>query len=104
MTGLVSKKMNADNTATIGAGLNLRETTQFLRLNGRALKFTPAFGNITIGGAIGTGAHGSSIKHHASISSQVVSVKIVNGKGQIQEINNPEDLKAFKMHLGLLGQ
>lgn len=104
MTGLTSKKMNSDNTATVGAGSNLRDTTLFLRLHGRALRTTPAFGNITIGGAIGTGAHGSTIKYHSSISDQVASVKIVNGKGEIQVIKDREDLKAFRIHLGLLGE
>lgn len=104
MTGLTSKKMNDDNTATFGAGLNLREATTFLRLHGRGFRTTPGFGNITIGGAIGTGAHGSSIKYNASISAQVAKLKIVNGKGKLQEITDPKDLLAFKMHLGLLGK
>lgn len=104
MTGLQSMKMNADNTATFGAGLNLHGTTSFLRLYGRALRTTPGYGNITIGGAIGTGSHGSTIKYNASISSQVIGVRIVNGKGQVQEITDPEDLKAFRLHLGLLGK
>lgn len=103
MTGIVSKRMNADNTVTVGAGLTLHDTTQFLRLHGRALRTTPAFGNITIGGAIGTGAHGSSIKYHASISAQVANLKIVNANGEVQVITDSEDLKAFRMHLGLLG-
>ncbi|KAJ6638939.1 L-gulono-1,4-lactone dehydrogenase, partial [Pseudolycoriella hygida] len=103
MTGLQWQKMNADNTATVGAGTNLHDTTAFLRLYGRAFKTTPAFGNITIGGAIGTGAHGSTIKYNASISSQVASVKIVDGKGEVREITDAVDLKAFKLHLGLLG-
>lgn len=96
--------MNDDGvSATFGAGVNLREATTFLRKNGRGLKTTPAYGNITIGGALGTGAHGSSIKYNASISSQVVGVRIVDGKGNIQDITDPDDLKAFKIHLGLLG-
>ncbi|XP_037034050.1 L-gulonolactone oxidase-like [Bradysia coprophila] len=103
MTGIRSMKMNGDNTASFGAGLNMREATTFLRLHDRAFRTTPAFGNITIGGAIGTGAHGSSIRYHASISSQVAKLKIVDGKGEIKEITDPEDLKAFRMHLGLLG-
>lgn len=51
----------------------------------------------------GTGAHGSSIKYNASISSQVIGVRIVDGKGNIVDISDPEDLKAFRIHLGLLG-
>lgn len=49
-------------------------------------------------------AHGSTIRYNASISSQVAKLTIVNGDGDIQEINDPEELKAFKMHLGLLGK
>lgn len=55
-------------------------------------------------GAVGTGAHGSSIKYNSSISAQVVGIRIVDGKGNIQDITDPEDLKAFKIHLGLLGE
>ncbi|KAJ6647385.1 L-gulonolactone oxidase 5 [Pseudolycoriella hygida] len=102
--GLQFFKMNADGvTATFGAGVNLRACTEFLRKNGRALKTTPAYGNITLGGAIGTGAHGSTIKHHASISEQVVGVRIVDGMGNLRDITNREDLNALKLHLGLLG-
>lgn len=102
--GLQFFQMNDDGvTATFGAGVNLREATTFLRKNGRALRTTPAYGNITIGGATGTGSHGSTIKYNASLSSQVVGMRIVNGTGCIQDISDPEDLKAFRIHLGLLG-
>lgn len=102
--GLQSFQMHPDGvTATFGAGVNLRACTEYLRQRGRALKTTPAYGNITLAGAIGTGAHGSTIKYNASISSQVVGVRIVDGKGKIQDISNPEDLSALRLHLGLLG-
>lgn len=104
MHGLRSFRMNPDNTATIGAGVNVRDATEFLRQNGRALRTVPGFGNITLGGAIGTGAHGSTIKYNASISSQVVGLTIVNGSGQVEEISDPEDLKSFRLALGLLGK
>ncbi len=101
--GLQYFKMNSDGTATFGAGVSLRACTEFLRKNNRGLKTTPAYGNITLGGAIGTGAHGSTIKYNASISSQVVSVRIVDGMGKTQDVSNREDLNALKIHLGLLG-
>ncbi|KAJ6643890.1 L-gulonolactone oxidase 5 [Pseudolycoriella hygida] len=90
-------------TATFGSGVNLRDATEFLRKHGRGLRTTPAYGNITIGGAIGTGAHGSTIKFNASISSQVVGLTIVDGMGNVREISDPDDLKAFRVNLGLLG-
>lgn len=91
-------------TCTFGAGVSLRDATTFLRDNGRALKTTPAFGNITLAGAIGTGAHGSTLKYNASISEQVVGLRIVNGTGDLVDITDAEDLKAFRIHLGLLGK
>lgn len=57
----------------------------------------------SLGGAIGTGAHGSTIKYNASISAQVVKLTIVDGTGRLQEISNQEDLKSFRLNLGLLG-
>lgn len=104
MQGLKSFKLNKDNTATFGAGVSAFEAGEFLRNHGRALGILAAFGNITLGGAVGTGAHGSSIKHHSSISAQVARLTIVNGNGKIEVISNAEDLKSFQVHLGLLGK
>ncbi|KAJ6638838.1 L-gulonolactone oxidase, partial [Pseudolycoriella hygida] len=96
-------RMNNDGiTATIGAGVNLRDATEFLRTHGRGLRTTPAYGNITLAGAIGTGSHGSTIKYNASISSQVVGLTVVDGRGKVREITHPEDLRAFRLNLGLL--
>lgn len=91
-------------TATFGAGVNLRDATEFLRQHGRGLRTTPAFGNITLGGALGTGSHGSSIKYNASISSQVVGLTVVDGLGRVRKIYDSENLKAFRLNLGLLGK
>lgn len=102
--GLQFYQMHDDGVhATFGSGVNLREASTFLRKHGRGFRTTPAYGNITIGGATGTGSHGSTIKYNASLSSQVVGVRIVDGQGNIQDISDPEDLKAFRIHLGLLG-
>jgi len=103
MRGFGGMELNGDESVTVGAGVNLFELTEFLKENGRGLRTTPGFGNITIGGAIGTGAHGSSIKYTSSISEQVIGVTIVNGRGSILEISEEEDLRAFRIHLGLLG-
>lgn len=103
--GLRYFQMNDDGvTATIGSGVNLRDATEFLRSHGRGLRTTPAFGNITIGGAIGTGSHGSTIKYNASISSQVVGLTVVDGQGIVRRITDSEDLRAFRLNLGLLGE
>lgn len=88
---------------TLGAGIQLYDATRQLKAFGRALRTTPAWGNITIGGAIGTGAHGSSLKYTSSISEQVVELGIVDGLGNLRTISSEEDLASFRVHLGLLG-
>lgn len=103
MRELKSYTMNCDDTATFGAGVTLQEAGDYLVQYERAFKVMPAYGHITLGGAVGTGAHGSSIKFHSSLSAQVVKMTIVNGLGKLEVISNREDLKSFKTHLGLLG-
>jgi len=103
MRGIGGMVMNPDQSVTVGAGVNMYETTEFIKANGRAFRTTPAFGNITIGGALGTGAHGSSLRYTSSISEQVIGVTIVDGLGNIQNITSESDLNAFRIHLGLLG-
>lgn len=104
MNQLKSCQMNADNvTATFGPGVTVREAGEFLLKHKRALRTTPAYGNITLGGAIGTGAHGSTLKYNSTISAQVVQMTVIDGLGQKLIISDPDDLKSFKVHLGLLG-
>lgn len=105
VNGIRFFRMNDDGvTATFGAGINLRDATEFLRNHNRGLRNTPAYGNITLAGAIGTGAHGSTIRYNASISSQVVGLTVVDGMGNVREISDPVDLRSFRLNLGLLGK
>lgn len=60
-------------------------------------------GGITLGGAIATGAHGSSLVHPSSISDQIVRLQIIDGMGNLREISDPQDVNAFRVNLGLLG-
>lgn len=92
-----------ESTATCGAGAELFDVLDTLHLANRTLEHVPAYGGITIGGSVGSGSHGSSLKHPTSISDQVVSMVIVDGLGKIRTISNPKELKAFRVHLGLLG-
>lgn len=104
ISALQSCILNADKTATCGPGVNLFDLGEFLRKNDRALATLPVYGNITLGGAILTGEQGNSLKHDATISSQVVSITIINSKGEIQVVSRPEELNVFSVSLGLLGK
>lgn len=52
---------------------------------------------------MGTGAHGSSLLHPTSLSDQLVRLTVVDGLGEIRQIDDPLEVNAFRVHLGLLG-
>lgn len=60
-------------------------------------------GLITLGGALATGAHGSSLLHPTTISDQVLRLSFVDGSGSLIHVQDSKDLEAFKGNLGLLG-
>lgn len=123
---LTKKYYHEDNTATFEAGIKLDQVLLFLQERNRTLinipiyskKFIQFFqqnilltifflqimqGGITLAGAIATGAHGSSLKHPASISDQIIGLQVVTGTGELVNINDTKTLKAFRVNLGLLG-
>jgi FAD/FMN-containing dehydrogenase len=103
MTGIKGIWMNRDLTVTTGAGVNIRDLGDFLMERGRGLKTIPGFSNFTVAGAIGTGAHGSSIRYSSTMSDQVVGLEVVDGRGRVRSVTEEKELRAFRIHLGLLG-
>ena len=71
---------------------------------------TPGYGGITLGGAIATGAHGSSLLDHSTISSQVLSLEVVQPNGDLAlytrgttGVDDPDLWQALLTNMGLLG-
>ncbi|KAJ3106342.1 hypothetical protein HDU97_006540 [Phlyctochytrium planicorne] len=97
--------LSADKkTVTVGAGARLFQVFDALEAQGLMLEHFPAFGSITVGGAIATGAHGSSLKHPTTISDQVLQVTLVDGLGRIRTIKSTDaEIDLVRVHLGLLG-
>lgn len=56
----------------------------------------------SVGGALATGTHTSSLVHPASISDQVIGLKIVTGTGEIIELDG-SGLRTVAVNLGVLG-
>ncbi|CAL8073253.1 unnamed protein product [Orchesella dallaii] len=96
-------EVSDDDTVTVESGAQLMDVLTTLHEAGKTLIHVPAYGGITIGGAIGTGAHGSSLIHPTTLSDQIVQLTIINGMGEFETIKDPDELKAFRVHLGLLG-
>lgn len=93
----------ATKEVTIGAGSTLSNLLEQLHLEGRTITGFPMFSGITVGGALGCGAHGSNLRQPGTVSDQVTSLRIVDGRGDIRNISDSLELRAFKAHLGLLG-
>lgn len=96
---------NGRMTATVGAGTPLGQLTQILEAAGQGL---PNMGDIdrqTIGGALGTATHGSGLGLGA-YHTQLVNLEIVDGRGEVRQIDSErqtELLKAMGVNLGAFG-
>jgi FAD/FMN-containing dehydrogenase len=106
MTNLQKLDINKKNmTVTFGAGWDVYDLTEELKANGLT------FGHLGVErvqnfvGAASTGTHGSG-SDIGNIASQIIGLRVLDAQGQlrvINEINNPEELKAFRISLGALG-
>ena len=90
---------------TVKAGTKLHVLGELLAQHGLAMENLGDIDRQSIGGTIGTGTHGTGLQF-GSISTQVVKLRLVNGKGELRECsptNNPTLFKAAQVSLGALG-
>jgi FAD/FMN-containing dehydrogenase len=95
----------AANRATIGAGTVLKDASAALNDAGLALYNLGDVNVQTIGGAIGTGTHGTG-KELRNLAWMLTGVRMVDGRGEIVEKSMEEDpdfLNAARVSLGALG-
>ena len=94
-----------NNQVTVEAGIHISELNEQLFELGLAM---PNLGDIayqTISGAIATSTHGTGAKI-SGIAGQVAAMRLVNGQGEIVDINakqNPELLNVARVGVGALG-
>lgn len=89
--------------ATVGAGATHEQLLSTLQAQGYAVihpsvKYT----GLSVGGTLAVGAHSSSLLHPASISDQVISVTLVDGRGLVRMVDGAW-LKAASVNIGALG-
>lgn len=102
---------NGHEIVMVDAGVTLRDLNRFLYEENRSLGYTVlGFRGITVGGALATAAHGSSLKHPSVISSLLEYVEWVGPDGVRHELWKPaegseasETFRAFGAHMGMLG-
>lgn len=88
----------------VEAGILLQEFNELLAIQGLALPNQPAIGQISLGGAISTGVHGTG--HTGSISSFVKEIELLTSDGVLLKLSRDSDLDAFtaaSLGLGSLG-
>lgn len=91
--------------ATVKAGTKLNVLGALLFKEGMAMENLGDIDVQSIAGTISTGTHGTG-KAFGTISTQVIALKFVNGKGEIiecSETKNRELFKAAQVSLGVLG-
>jgi FAD/FMN-containing dehydrogenase len=101
LTGLVRWDRDA-LTATVRAGTPLADLGRELHAHDLAL---PNYGDVatqTIGGAIGTGTHGSG-RDQPNLSSMLLAAELVDGHGDVRRIDGGDELRAARVALGTLG-
>ncbi|KAJ3270643.1 hypothetical protein HDV01_007531 [Terramyces sp. JEL0728] len=107
LTTNLNKFISVDHgkqTVTVGGGMKLLDFSNAILEYGYIMPGVPDYGGITVAGAIGTGAHGSSLKYPSSTHDYLVSAKIVTGTGEIVNINESDpDFPAVRVNLGALG-
>ncbi|MGI9274035.1 MAG: FAD-binding protein [Endozoicomonas sp.] len=109
--GPVEPFENYPLTVEIESGVKFQHLQENLAKQGLSHGIaSTGFGGISLGGAIATGAHGSSLKSSATISSYVVALDVVGPEGKVTTYsegttgkNDPDLWKALKTNLGLLG-
>ena len=83
----VSMTSNAPPRAyvRVGSGMTLSNLAALLKTTKYTLPSFPILLNQSIGGAIATGSHGSSV-HHGTISDSVVAVRLISPDGHVRTI------------------
>ncbi len=97
--GRIEKDLPPNQMAFKG-GTRVRDVVKILLKNGLAFKALPSHDAQSIGGILSTDVHGTG-KNWGFVSEMVVSLKIIDGKGDVHSLQPTDDL--FKAAIGGIG-
>ena len=98
-SGMISVD-KANKQMTVRGGTRVRDVVKLLRSFGLAFKALPSHDAQSIGGILSTDVHGTG-KDWGFVSELVVSLKIIDGKGEVHNCLPTDDL--FKAAIGGIG-
>jgi len=104
MTGLVSASRERVE-ATAWAGTTIHDLGPLLHAHGLAMENMGDIDRQTLGGAVGTGTHGTG-RELGSISTQVLGLRLITARGEVVDCSateEPELWRAARVSLGALG-
>ena len=87
---------------TVEAGITLRGLGEELAARGLALENQGDVDSQTLAGAISTATHGTGGRFR-NMSAQVVGMRIVDGAGEVVEVDGGDELRSARVSLGALG-
>lgn len=93
------------NSAVIGAAMTIEKAGSILLAEGMSIHNQGDINKQTIIGGSSASTHGTGEKLKI-IADCITGIKLINGKCEVVEFNeekNPEDMKALRVSLGLLG-
>ncbi len=93
----------ASGTAWADAGTSLKKLTEALDAEGLALPTLPTSGEVTVGGAIANGVHGSALNKPAAMGDFVEAVEVIGSDGQAHVYEDEATLRLLRANMGLFG-
>ncbi|HEY3185920.1 MAG TPA: D-arabinono-1,4-lactone oxidase [Solirubrobacteraceae bacterium] len=92
----------ASGIARVQAGITLHALGPALAAYGLGLENQGDIDAQTLAGALATATHGTGARFR-NLSANVVGMRLVDGRGDLVELTDPEDLRAARVSLGALG-
>lgn len=95
----------ASGSVVIEAGVTFLQLAEYLHARNASMGYTLVNWNITMAGAAAMGAHRSSIREPSGVAAGVLSMDIINGRGDVVTVERSEtdEWLAASTSLGLLG-